>query len=49
MVNITYQIMRLLYTVLNTSKCGRKIKCDFDSYLNKIFYALKHGIPWRVI
>ena len=37
MDNITYQIMRLLYTVLNKNKLGRNLKSDFDSYLDKIF------------
>ena len=46
MVNITYQIMRLLYTVLNNNKLGRNLKSDFDSYLDKIFYVLRYGIPW---
>lgn len=49
MVNITYQIMRLLYTVLNNNKLGRNLKSDFDSYLDKIFYVLRYGIPWRAI
>ena len=49
MANIIYQIMRLLYTVLNKHKLGRNLKSDFDSYLDKIFYVLRYGIPWRAI
>ena len=49
MINIIYQIMRLLYTVLNNNKLGRNLKSDFDSYLDKIFYVLRYGIPWRAI
>ena len=49
MANIIYQIMRLLYTVLNKNKLGRNLKSDFDSYLDKIFYVLRYGIPWRAI
>ena len=49
MANTIYRVMRLLYTVLNNNKLGRKLKNDFDSYLDKIFYVLQYGIPWRAI
>ena len=49
MANTIYRVMRLLYTVLNNNKLGRKLKNDFDSYLDKIFYVLRYGIPWRAI
>lgn len=49
MANISYQIMRLLYAVLNKHKLGRDLKYNFDFYLDKIMYVLKFGIPWRAI
>ena len=49
MMDTIYLIMRCLYDILNDNKTGRKLKCDFDYYLDKIFYVLRYGIPWRAI
>ena len=49
MNRIVRDTMFMLYNVLNVKKAGRHLKMKFDIYINKIFYVLKYGIPWRAL
>ena len=47
MINITYELMYMFYKVFNNRKVGRKLKKEFNHYLDIIFDSLKYAIPWR--
>lgn len=46
---IILKTMKLLYDTLCKKKSGRKLKADFSYYINKIFFVLKYGTPWRAL